>query len=112
MPINAEPALDRIILTSAKSVLISPGVVMRLVMPDTPCSSTSSAILNAFEHAGLFVGHRQQSIVGDDDQRVDFFLQPLHAGVGLHRSAPTLEAERTRDNTDRQCADAARHTRR
>ncbi len=47
MPIRAEPALDRIILTSAKSVLIRPGVVIRLVMPDTPCSSTSSAILNA-----------------------------------------------------------------
>ena len=47
MPISAEPALDRIILTSAKSVLIRPGVVIRLVMPETPCSSTSSAILNA-----------------------------------------------------------------
>ena len=37
----------RIIFTSAKSVLMSPGVVMRSVMPCTPCSSTSSAILNA-----------------------------------------------------------------
>ncbi len=47
MPIKAEPALARIIFTSAKSVLMRPGVVIRLVMPDTPCSSTSSAILNA-----------------------------------------------------------------
>ena len=47
MPIRAEPALDSTILTSAKSVLIRPGVVIRPVMPDTPCSSTSSAILNA-----------------------------------------------------------------
>ena len=38
----------RIIFTSAKSVLMRPGVVMRSVMPCTPCSSTSSAILNAF----------------------------------------------------------------
>ena len=36
-----------IILTSAKSVLIKPGVVIRLVMPETPCSRTSSAILKA-----------------------------------------------------------------
>ena len=35
------------IFTSAKSVLMRPGVVMRSVMPCTPCSSTSSAILNA-----------------------------------------------------------------
>ena len=47
MPISAEPACDSTIFTSAKSVLISPGVVIRLVMPDTPWSSTSSAILNA-----------------------------------------------------------------
>ena len=38
----------RMAFTSAKSVLMRPGVVMRLVMPDTPCSSTSSAILKAF----------------------------------------------------------------
>ena len=36
-----------IIRTSAKSVLMSPGVVMRSVMPCTPCSRTSSAVLNA-----------------------------------------------------------------
>ncbi len=47
MPISAEPALAMIIFTSAKSVLMRPGVVIRLVMPDTPCSSTSSAILKA-----------------------------------------------------------------
>ena len=47
MPIRAEPALVMTIRTSAKSVLMSPGVVIRLVMPDTPWSSTSSAILKA-----------------------------------------------------------------
>ena len=36
-----------IIFTSAKSVLIRPGTVIRLVMPCTPCMSTSSAILKA-----------------------------------------------------------------
>ena len=43
----AVPALLMIIFTSAKSVLIRPGTVIRLVMPCTPCISTSSAILKA-----------------------------------------------------------------
>ncbi len=43
MPINALPAPDMTLLTSAKSRLISPGVVIRSVMPWTPESSTSSA---------------------------------------------------------------------
>ena len=47
MPMSAEPASFMIIFTSAKSVLMRPGVVIRSVMPCTPCSSTSSAILNA-----------------------------------------------------------------
>ena len=47
MPMSAEPAFVMIIFTSAKSVLMRPGVVMRFVIPETPCSSTSSAILNA-----------------------------------------------------------------
>ena len=47
MPMSAEPALLMIIFTSAKSVLMRPGVVIRSVMPCTPCSSTSSAILKA-----------------------------------------------------------------
>ena len=48
MPMRAEPASLMIIFTSAKSVLIRPGVVMRSVMPWTPWSRTSSAILKAF----------------------------------------------------------------
>ena len=47
MPMMAVPALVMIIFTSAKSVLISPGTVMRSVMPCTPCRRTSSAILKA-----------------------------------------------------------------
>ena len=47
MPMSAEPALLMIIFTSAKSVLMRPGVVIRSVMPCTPCRRTSSAILNA-----------------------------------------------------------------
>ena len=47
MPMSADPASLMTIFTSAKSVLIRPGVVMRSVMPWTPCSRTSSAILKA-----------------------------------------------------------------
>ena len=47
MPIRAEPALDITDFTSAKSRLIRPGVVIRSVMPETPCSSTWSACLKA-----------------------------------------------------------------
>ena len=47
VPIKAVPAFVKIILTSAKSVLMRPGVVIKLVIPATPCNSTSSARLNA-----------------------------------------------------------------
>ncbi len=47
MPISAEPALAMTDFTSAKSRLIRPGVVIRSVMPETPCSSTWSACLKA-----------------------------------------------------------------
>ena len=47
MPISALPAPDMTDLTSAKSRLIRPGVVIRFVMPCTPERSTSSAERNA-----------------------------------------------------------------
>ena len=47
MPIIAEPALDMIVRTSAKSRLIWPGVVIRSVMPWTPWRRMSSAMRKA-----------------------------------------------------------------
>ncbi len=47
IPISAEPAPDITDFTSAKSRLISPGVVIKSVIPCTPESSTWSAALNA-----------------------------------------------------------------
>src|SRR5579859_5731721 len=47
MPISALPASVMIVRTSAKSRLISPGIVIRSQMPWTPWRSTSSAIRNA-----------------------------------------------------------------
>ena len=81
-----------IIFTSAKSVLMRPGVVMRSVMPCTPCSSTSSAILNALSIEVFSFGDREQPVVRDDDERVDLLLQLLDALLGLHRAAAALEA--------------------
>ena len=45
MPMSAEPASFMTDFTSAKSRLMRPGVVMRSVMPETPCMSTWSACL-------------------------------------------------------------------
>ena len=47
MPMRALPAPAMMLFTSAKSRLIRPGVVIRSVMPLTPCSSTWSAWRNA-----------------------------------------------------------------
>ena len=47
MPMRAEPAPLMTALTSAKSRLMRPGVVMRSVMPWTPDSRTWSALLKA-----------------------------------------------------------------
>ena len=47
IPINAEPAFCNVILTSAKSVLIKPGLVINSEIPETPLYRTSSARANA-----------------------------------------------------------------
>ena len=47
MPISAVPLSLMIVRTSAKSRLISPGIVIRSQIPCTPWRSTSSATLNA-----------------------------------------------------------------
>ena len=47
IPIRADPAFDMTAFTSAKSRLISPGVVIRSVIPETPCIKTWSACRKA-----------------------------------------------------------------
>src|SRR6056297_2623289 len=56
--------------------------------------------LEGVQHTGLVVGDGEQTIVRDDDQGVDLLLELLHAVVGLHRSASSLERERPCDHTD------------
>ena len=101
----------RIIFTSAKSVLMRPGVVMRSVMPCTPCSSTSSAILNAFsiEVCSSLTWSRRSFGMTMIVSTFSFKLRD--AGVGLHRTAATFERERTGHDTDRERADLLRDLR-
>ena len=47
MPIKAEPAFCIIVLTSAKSTLMMPGIVIRSEIPSTACLKTSSQIWKA-----------------------------------------------------------------
>jgi len=46
IPINAIPAFDMVVLTSAKSRLISPGTIIKSVIPFTEWCRISSAFLN------------------------------------------------------------------
>ena len=48
----------------------------------------------------LLIGHRQQTVIGDDDEGVDLLRQTVDALVGLGRTSMTLEAERAGDHTD------------
>ena len=108
MPISAEPAPDMTDLTSAKSRLIRPGVVIRSVMPWTPESSTWSAVRKASMTLTLRSPELQQPVVRDHDQRVALVAQLLDARLGLDRAPLALEGERPGDHADGQRAELAR----
>ena len=101
----AVPALVMIIFTSAKSVLMRPGVVIRSVMPCTPCSSTSSAILKALTIDVFSLDTVSSRSFGMTMRVSTFSLQLLDAGLGLHRAAPALEGERPGDHADGERAE-------
>ncbi len=100
---SAEPALARIIFTSAKSVLMRPGVVIRFVMPETPCSSTSSAILNALSTLVFSLATVSRRSFGMTISVSTFSFSFGDAGVGLDGTPTTLEAERAGDHADGEC---------
>ena len=107
MPIRAEPALDITDLTSAKSRLIRPGVVIRSVMPETPCSSTWSACLKASSIATLrseIDSSRSLGITMRVSTSSRRLAMPSSAGVG---AAAALEGERPGHHTDGQRAERA-----
>ena len=95
------------LLTSAKSRLIRPGVVIRSVMPWTPESSTWSALRNASMTDDVVLADLQQPVVRDHDQRVALGPQRVDAVLGLRRALLALEAERPGDDADGQRAELA-----
>ena len=107
MPIRAEPALDITDLTSAKSRLIRPGVVIRSVMPGHALQQHLVGLLERVQDADAAVGDREQPVVGDDDQRVDLFAQCGDAFLGLVGASPALERERPGHDADGQRAEGA-----
>ena len=62
--------------------------------------------LEGVEHRGLVVRDRQQSVVRDDNEGVDLFLQGLDACIGLGRTTLTFESEGASDHTNGECAEA------
>ena len=94
VPISAMPMPVMIVLTSAKSTLISPGTVIRSLMPCTAWRSTSSAIRNASESGRAPLHEVEQPLVRDRDQGVDRGAQLLDRLVG-DRHAPRGPRSRT-----------------
>ena len=62
--------------------------------------------MERLEHRHVPVADRQQPVVGDDDQGVDFLAQRVDTEVGLIGATTTLEGERTGDHTDGQGTEA------
>jgi hypothetical protein len=102
---SADPAPCMTDLTSAKSRLMRPGVVMRSVMPWTPARSTWSAVANASRKLMPRSLISSKAVVGHDDERVDLALERGDADVGLRGAALALEPEGARDDTDGERAD-------
>ena len=112
MPMSAEPASLMIIFTSAKSVLIRPGVVMRSVMPCTPCSSTSSAILNALSTDVLSLETVSSRSLGMTISVSTFSFSFWMPDSACTDAPATFEAERAGDDADGQRAEVLRRSRR
>ena len=107
MPIRAEPALDITDFTSAKSRLIRPGVVIRSVMPETPCSSTWSACLKASSMLTLrseIISSLSLGITMRVSTSSRRLAMPSSAEVG---ATTALEGERAGHHTDGQRTERA-----
>src|SRR3954447_2454136 len=121
IPIRALPAPLITLLTSAKSRLMRPGVVIRSVMPWTPDSSTWSAwrkasimlmprmvgLAEGVHHADAPVAEREQPVVRDHDERVALVAQLFDARLGLYLPPLALEGERAGDHPDGERAELA-----
>ena len=108
VPMIARPMPDMIVLTSAKSRLISPGTRIRSEMPWIACRSTSSALANAS------VSDVVRAIVASSRSLGIVMTVSTHSrSSSSPRSAwscalPPFELERLGDDRDRQRAELAR----
>ena len=57
------------------------------------------------DHRGVALEHGEQTVVGDDDQRVDLVGERGDSGLGLRATPRALELERAGDDPDRQRAE-------
>ena len=104
---RALPAPCMTDLTSAKSRLIKPGVVIEIGDALDTVEQDLVRALEGVEHGDLLVRDGQQSIVGDHDEGVDLGLQGGDAGLRLGGAATALEGEGAGDHADGQRAEAA-----
>ena len=92
MPIRAVPAALMTPLTSAKSTLISPGVVIRSVIPCTPLSRTSSALRKASINETPASPIWKEPVIGDHDQGVAASRsEVMPASAWFERRLPSKE---------------------
>ncbi len=111
MPMSAEPAPVMIERTSAKSRLMSPGVVMSDVIPSTPWNRTWSAIRKASTIGVVGSDTWSSRSFGTTMSVSTAFLSSRDAEVRLRRTHPSLEAERPGHDADRERPDLARDLR-
>jgi hypothetical protein len=104
----AVPAFRMMAFTSAKSVLISPGHGDEVGHAANGREQDVVGDLEGVEHRGVGRGDREQSVVGDDDERVDLLTQRLDPLLGLGRASLALEGKWPRDHANRQDAQPAR----
>ena len=96
----ALPAFGMIAFTSAKSTLIMPGIVM--MSRDALHALAEHVVrhLERFQQRLALLGHVEQAVVGDGDDRVDPGLELGDAFLGEAEAARALEVERLGDDAD------------
>jgi len=78
MPSSAVPAPSMTVRTSAKIEVDQPRQRHQVEMPlDALAAASSVGGAEGVHHRVCFVEHRQQAVVGDDDQRVDLGRERL-----------------------------------
>ncbi len=91
--------------TSAKSRLIRPGDGDQLGNALHALAQHVVRHAESLLEVGAFVHDLQQTVVGDDDERIGLLFELGDAGFGRLDAARALKGERAGDHADGQCAD-------